>query len=173
MIAIMAVGSINGLGADNVPPVYRMIAQEQGVPAHVFYAMALTESGQSSLSQHQLRPWPWTLNVDGQGQYFPSRKAAWLALRHALDSEEHSVDIGLMQINWRYHQQALGSAWQALDPYHNLRVGAAILRRCYASEADWWESVGCYHSPSDIKKARKYRERVKGYWQQLTEKNRS
>jgi hypothetical protein len=38
-----------------------------------------------------------------------------------------------MQVNWRYHQDKLGSPWQALDPYHNLRVGAEILQDCYAN----------------------------------------
>ncbi len=169
IVVTLAVGSMSGIRADEVPPAYQMIARENGLPAPLFYAVALTESGQRSLSQHRLRPWPWTLNVNGRGQFFASRKAAWRALQRALASDERSVDIGLMQINWRYHHQALGSAWQALDPYHNLRVGAAILRRCYAAEPDWWESLGCYHAPNDPVRAKKYRERVTRHWRRITQ----
>jgi hypothetical protein len=169
LVEILAIGLINRVCADEVPFAYQKIALENGLPAPLFYAVALTESGQSDLSQNQFRPWPWTLNVSGQGLYFPSRKAAWLALQRALDSDERSVDIGLMQVNWRYHQKELGSAWHALDPYHNLRVGAAILRQCYRTEADWWASLGCYHAPGNPVKAARYRERVKRHWRQLTE----
>jgi soluble lytic murein transglycosylase-like protein len=169
IVVTLAVGSMSGIRADEVPPAYQMIARENGLPAPLFYAVALTESGQRSLSQHRLRPWPWTLNVNGRGQFFASRKAAWRALQRALASDERSVDIGLMQINWRYHHQALGSAWQALDPYHNLRVGAAILRRCYTAEPDWWESLGCYHAPNDSVRAKKYRERVTRHWRRITQ----
>ncbi len=169
MAVILAANSFGGLRADEVPPAYRMIALEKGLPASLLYAVALTESGQSRLSEDQLRPWPWTLNVNGKGQYFPSRKAAWRALQQALDSDQHSVDIGLMQVNWRYHQQALGSPWQALEPYHNLRVGASILKGCHVTKLNWQESVGCYHAPNNLPRAQKYSQRVTAYWQQLTQ----
>jgi len=150
-----------------IPSAYRAVAFEYGIPARLFYAVALTESGQSSLSQKQWRPWPWTLNINGQGHYYPSRQAAWTKLQQALKDKQTAVDVGLMQIAWRYHRQALGSAWQALEPLHNLRVGAGILKRCYARMTDWWQSLGCYHAPNDPDRARKYRERVRQHWQQL------
>lgn len=169
ILIILAVDALSGLRADEVPPAYRMIALEKDLPPSLLYAVALTESGQSSLSEDQLRPWPWTLNVNGKGQYFPSRKAAWRALQHALASEQRSVDIGLMQINWRYHQQALGSPWQALEPYHNLRVGASILKGCHVTKLNWQKNVGCYHAPNNPPRAQRYSQRVTDYWQQLTQ----
>jgi hypothetical protein len=72
-----------------------------------------------------------------------------------------------MQVNWRYHQQKLGDSWQALEPYHNLRVAALILRDCYEQRRDWWAGVGCYHSPSNTLRAQRYRARVVGHWQRL------
>ena len=105
----------------------------------VLYAVALTESGRSGIG----RPWPWTLNVGGRGYFFDSRQAAWKALMKWLRAGRRSIDIGLMQVNWRYHKDRLGTPWQALDSYHNLRVGAAILRECFHARRDWWASVGC------------------------------
>ena len=168
LVVILAAGAMNGLRADEVPPAYRLIAREYAIPAALFYALALTESGQSSRSQARLRPWPWTLNIGGQGQYFSSRKDAWLVLQRALTNQERSVDIGLLQVNWRYRHSALGSSWQALDPYHNLRVGAAILKRCYTAAPDWQKSLGCYHAPNDLVRAAKYAARVTAHWRQIT-----
>jgi hypothetical protein len=109
------------------------------------------------------------LNVAGRGYFFDSRQAAWQALMTYLEEGKRSIDIGLMQVNWRYHQDRLGTPWQALDPYHNIRVGAGILQDCYATRQDWWGSVGCYHSPKDSHRADRYRRRVVSHWQRIVQ----
>ncbi len=152
---------------ESVPVGYREIAAERDVPQSVLYAVALTESGRRVVPAGVYRPWPWTLNVAGRGYFFDSRQQAWQALREQLKDGKRSIDIGLMQVNWRYHQSRLGSPWQALDPYHNLSVGAEILQECYITRQDWWASVGCYHSPSNQRRADEYRRRVISRWQRI------
>jgi hypothetical protein len=156
-----------GWGGSSIPSGYRRIAAEYGVPDTVLYAIALAESGVGVSEEGKRRPWPWTLNVAGRGQVFPSRVAAWEALSQSIARGERSIDIGLMQVNWRYHQEKLGDTWQALDPYHNLRVAARILRDCFEQRRDWWAGVGCYHSPGNAARAERYRRRVVGHWQRL------
>ena len=156
-----------GWSAETVPAGYRSIASERSIPSSVLYAVALTESGKQVASKGVYRPWPWTLNVAGRGYYFDSRQAAWQALTGWLKDGKRSVDIGLMQVNWRYHKERLGTPWQALDPYHNLRVGAEILQECYTTRQDWWASVGCYHAPSNPQRADQYRRRVLSRWQRI------
>ena len=156
-----------GWSAEAVPVGYQSIASERSIPSSVLYAVALTESGKQVASQGVYRPWPWTLNVAGRGYYFDSRLAAWQALTGWLKDGKRSVDIGLMQVNWRYHEERLGTPWQALDPYHNLRVGAEILQACYTARQDWWASVGCYHAPANPQRADQYRRRVLSRWQRI------
>ena len=152
---------------ESVPAGYRRIAAEQGIPQSVLFAVALTESGKPTGQAGALRPWPWTLNIAGRGYFFGSRQAAWQALTAYLKAGKRSIDVGLMQVNWRYHQDQLGTPWQALDPYHNLRVGAGILQSCYVTRQDWWASVGCYHAPTDTHRANRYRRRVVSHWQRI------
>lgn len=152
---------------DTVPSAYRLVAAEYEIPLQLFYAVALAESGKTIASMNRRRPWPWTLNIAGQGVYFRTRMQAWRALDQALRAGQDSVDIGLMQINWRFHRQRLGNSWLALEPHHNLTVGAEILRDCYKRRRDWWASVGCYHAPSDSHRARQYRNRVAAQWRGL------
>jgi hypothetical protein len=149
-----------------VPEGYRSVATEFGVPHTLLYAVALTESGRS-LDIKGFRPWPWTLNVSGQGHYYRSRSQAWQALQQSLEDGKIAIDIGLMQVNWRYHRSQLGSPWQALDPYHNLRVGAGILQACFEQRGDWWSGVGCYHTPNNSERADRYLNRVQSRWQRL------
>ncbi len=156
-----------GWGADSVPTGYQAIATERDIPHTVLYAVALTESGKRVRPADVYRPWPWTLNIAGRGYFFDSRQEAWQALMEHLKNGKRSIDIGLMQVNWRYHQDRLGTPWQALDPYHNLRVGAWILHDCYVTRQDWWASVGCYHAPTNSHRADQYRRRVVSRWQRI------
>lgn len=151
----------------DIPSAYWSVAMAHDIPPKIFYAMALTESRRHRSSGLVVRPWPWTVNFAGQGRFFESRGAAWRAIQDYLATGDRSVDIGLMQINWRYHQSSLQSVWSALDPYYNLSVAAEILNRCRERHEDWWDSVGCYHSPSNVSRAKAYRERVRVMWRTL------
>lgn len=138
---------------DEIPKAYGRIAGEYGVPPAVLYAVALTESGQK-LTTGSVRPWPWSLNVEGRPEYYASRGEAWQALMTHLAAGVRSIDIGLMQVNWRWHREALRDPWAALDPYFNLRVGASILRRRFEESRDWLLAAGRYHAPAATGRAR-------------------
>jgi soluble lytic murein transglycosylase-like protein len=150
-----------------IPSGYRLVAEAHGIPSAVFYAVALAESGTRVDALGAVRPWPWTLNVQGDGRFYPSRRAATLVFEDALASGRTSVDVGLMQVNWRYHRQALGPVAGALDPYRNLDVAAASLTACHETHRDWWAAVGCYHAPNDPARAERYRDRVRRLWRGL------
>lgn len=167
ILVIVAAGHSPARAADRIPPAYRHIASQYGIPADLFYAVALTESGKRTTKGARLKPWPWTLNIAGEGRYFASRIDAWRGLESTLRDGQDLVDVGLMQINWRYHATLLGSSWLALEPYRNLRLAAEILMRCYRRRRDWWASVGCYHAPADAERARRYRDRVVAHWRAL------
>jgi len=152
----------------SVPVGYQQVADAYDLPPEVLYAVALTESARQVDSTGNVRPWPWTLNVQGRGHFFDSRQEAEAALQQHFDQGRRSIDIGLMQVNWRYHRQRLGSPQLALDPYHNLRVAAEILRDCHQRRQDWWAAVGCYHAPNSPQRAARYRARVRAHWQRVT-----
>ena len=150
-----------------VPVGYRRIAAEYAIPPQIFYAVALTESGKQIESLAALRPWPWTLNIAGTPTFFAHRDTAERALVRALKSGEVLIDIGVMQVNWRYHGTTLGSPRRALEPYHNLRIAAKILSECYRARANWWQAVGCYHAPGNAVHAARYQARVHQHWQRI------
>ena len=128
-----------------IPRAYRVVALETAVPVGVLYAVALQES-RAALGRGVREPWPWTLNVRGVGYRFGSRRAVYLALNTLLKRGETHVDVGLMQVHWRFHAPKLGNSWAALNPYHNLRVGASILTACFRQTGNWTAATGCYHS---------------------------
>ncbi|MCH9699266.1 MAG: transglycosylase SLT domain-containing protein [Gammaproteobacteria bacterium] len=132
--------------ADTIPRGYYRIASQYQIPASVLYAAALTESGKT-VDNGVFRPWPWTLNVAGKARRFASRNAACQALTRQLARGIRSIDIGLMQINWRWNHTRLRSPCRALSPYTNLHHGAALLKAAYSVTHSWAAAVGHYHSP--------------------------
>ena len=168
MLAMSTWLAIPGIANAEVPAGYHLVASHYDIPAEVLYAVGLAESARRVDSTGTVRPWPWTLNVQGKGFFYASRAQVQQALESFLDVGFESIDIGLMQVNWRYHRSYLESPQLALDPYHNLRVAAKILRECHQSRRDWWEAVGCYHAPNSPHRADRYRARVFKHWQRVT-----
>lgn len=147
IVSLLASWPMAGL-AGGVPDGYRRVAAEYALPPRLLYAVALTES-RKRLEDGRLVPWPWTLNIKGRAHYFDTKAAAMRVLSGYLASGRRSVAVGLMQKHWRWHAARLQSPGVALDPYYNLRLGAAYLRDCYRRRGAWSAALLCYHGARD------------------------
>jgi soluble lytic murein transglycosylase-like protein len=169
LLACILLSAAN-FAAAQVPAGYANVAAQYSIPPKLFYAIALQESSYP-LGNKTTKPWPWTLNVNGVGYRYATREEAWRAAEKFMRSGTEQIDIGLMQINWRWNKALLKSSWQALDPYYNLHVAAYILHGHYSIQKDWWTAVGKYHSPGNHAKQRqralKYRNRVQDRYRKL------
>lgn len=124
---------------------WQHIADSVGVDPLLLYAIALTESGRPE-GKSQIAPWPWALNVEGEAFYPASRDEAikLLTAHHG-----KSVDVGLMQVNIRWHGHRVSSPRDLLEPATNLEVGATILKEALDSEpGNLTIGLGRYHSAS-------------------------
>ncbi|MCP2072816.1 UNVERIFIED_ORG: hypothetical protein J2Y77_002252 [Pseudomonas lini] len=138
------------------PPAYQLAAHDADIPSTVLFAIALQESG--IRVRGRLRPWPWTLNIAGTPYRFSTRQGACQALLQALAQHDAKrVDAGLGQTNLGYHGQHFTSPCEALDPYRNLAVTAALLREHHAATGDWVLAAGRYHRPAGGTPAARYR----------------
>ena len=157
--------SISVAALDDLPIAYVVVAKAANVPADILYAVALAESGRSY--KGVLLPWPWTLNVEGRSIYCESQSEAIILAADAINRKQ-LVDIGLTQVNWRWHRQRFSHVDDALVPMLNLKAGAAILREQFEVSGDWWQAVGRYHDPGQdsesLDSAENYRQRVKRLW---------
>jgi len=168
LASVILMQASNILALEDFPIAYLVVAQQYQVPVDILYAVAMTESG-NGYDSSQL-PWPWALNVDGRSIYCQSRQEAVWVVSHAIQAKQ-SVDIGLMQISWRWHQHRFASIDDALIPMKNLKAGAAILQEQFEVTNDWWEAVGRYHDPgqdqNSLDNAEVYRARVRQQWQNM------
>ena len=170
-IFLVLTGSMSSLlQAGQIPPAYKKTALQYGIPEKIFYSVMLQES--SGTTRDGYKPWPWTLNIKGKGGYYATRLKAYHALEQALKKTQ-LVDVGLGQINWKYHKKRFKSTWHALEPYTNLRAAAQILKEEYKhGGGDWWNAVGRYHSPGrkpqQKQRAKNYIALVKKHYNKMT-----
>lgn len=137
--------------------------REAGIPAGLLQAIGRVESGRRDPDSGRFAPWPWTINAEGRGMFFPTREAAIAEVRQLQAAGVRSIDIGCMQVNLRHHPDAFATLEQAFDPVANARYGARFLTELQAARQDWGRAAAHYHSQTPDR-AEAYRARVAAAW---------
>ena len=139
-----------------------------GIPAGLLQAIGQVESGRRNPDTGARGPWPWTVNAEGRGQFFPSRQAAIAAVQELQARGVRVIDVGCMQVNLHHHARAFASLEDAFEPEANARYAARFLGQLFTARPDWMVDAGHYHSHTpDLAEA--YRERVRTAWTQARE----
>jgi hypothetical protein len=134
-------------------------------PPGMLAAIAQVESGRLDPQTSTMRPWPWTIDADGVGQFFAT-KAQAIAAVVALEAQGvRSIDVGCMQVNLMHHPDAFASLDKAFDPVANATYAVRFLDALYRSTGSWLRSIAAYHSETP-QIAQDYQHRVLVTWQQ-------
>jgi soluble lytic murein transglycosylase-like protein len=133
------------------------------LPERMMGAIAVVETGRPDPDGGAPRPWPWTINADGQGFFFASKQQAIEAVRTLQARGIRSIDVGCMQINLMYHPNAFASLDQAFDPEANARFAARFLTALHTENRDWPAAIAAYHSETPALGAA-YRQLVMARW---------
>ena len=117
-----------------------------GVPNQLLGAISRVETGRYDPQAGSLRAWPWTINAQGKGHYYPSKEAAVEAARAFQAAGIQSIDVGCMQINLMYHPTGFGSIEEAFDPHANAAYAARFLTDLFHQTGSWPHAAAAYHS---------------------------
>lgn len=140
-------------------------AERHGVPPQVMLAITRVETGQSR--NGKITPWPWAINLAGEGHFFDSRAAAEaFATAAASSSPPPQIDLGCFQINLRWHGESFASLGDMLDPEANADHAARFLADLHQRKGSWVSAVAAYHS-QDPDLASTYLSRVEAVLQTL------
>lgn len=134
------------------------------LPARMLGAISLTESGRLEAATGRVRAWPWTINAEGEGQFFQTRQDAVAAVKALQARGVRSIDVGCLQVNLMYHPNAFASLEDAFDPASNATYAAHFLNALYASSKDWPSAIAAYHSETPVL-GEAYRVLVMARWQ--------
>ena len=141
----------------------RQAEEKYQLPKNVLLSIARVESGYGKV-EGITRSWPWTLNAGGNSAYFETKKDALKDLKAKLKRGIRNVDLGCMQINYKWHNKFFKSASQMMDPHINVDYGARFLKRLYQRHGSWDKAIKYYHSRNS-KYNKSYLRKVKAVWQ--------
>lgn len=130
-----------------------------GLPPGLLLAIALVESGRSDPRTGRFEPWPWSLNVEGEGRAPPSLAAAAAEVAALQAEGRRSIDIGCMQVNLLHHPEAFPDVATGLRPEANIRYAILFLKSLQARFGNWAEAIANYHS-ADAERGANYHRRV-------------
>ena len=131
---------------------------------YLLYAIALAESKKTDETKRNVRPWPWAVNVQGKGHWFDTREEAEAFVMEHYNRGIRNIDVGIMQINLRWHGHRVSHPLDLFDMETAIRVGEEILLEAIASApGDMTLGVGRYHHWEHENVSRQYGNRVLGY----------
>ena len=133
------------------------------LPLRLLGAIAEVESGRLD-DAGNVRPWPWTINAEGTGQFFATKRQAIDAVRALQTEGVRSIDVGCMQVNLMHHPNAFASLDEAFDPTSNALYAARFLNTLYGISGSWVQATAAYHSQTPAIGA-DYQLRVMARWQ--------
>ncbi|HEX4260654.1 MAG TPA: transglycosylase SLT domain-containing protein [Acetobacteraceae bacterium] len=133
------------------------------VPLPLMRAIGIVETGRPDPGTRTIEPWPWSVNVGGEGRFYDSKADAIAAVRALQASGVSSIDVGCMQVNLFYHPHAFASLDAAFDPLANARYAARFLAALYRQDGTWPAAAAAYHSQTPALGAA-YAERVLAAW---------
>lgn len=119
-------------------------SQQSGVPYSVLMAISLNETGRKRGGE--MRPWPWTVNMEGAGHWFDTLEEARAYAHQEYARGARSFDLGCFQINYKWHHEAFSSLDEMFHPVANALYAAKFLSELYAETGDWSKAAGAYHS---------------------------
>jgi hypothetical protein len=141
----------------------RAAEQQFGVPPGLLLAIGRVESGRWDAGLGRVVPWPWTVDVEGEGRQFDNSSDAVNATRAAQAAGRHSVDVGCFQVSLLHHPDAFADLDQAFDPQANAQYAARFLASLQARLGNWQDATAAYHSATH-ELGLPYRQRVFAAW---------
>ncbi len=118
---------------------------EAGLPDGLLPAISLVEAGRGT-GNGGIAPWPWTLNQGGKGMYFDTREEALAYLKQAVAEGVTNIDVGCMQLNWKWHSAGFASPEDMIDPARNTRYAARFMVELNNRLGSWDVAAAAYHS---------------------------
>lgn len=152
----------NGISGNACADMITSAELRYGIPENLLQAVSKVESGKSN-DKGEVVAWPWTINVEGKGYFYPTKQAAIDAVKKYQREGKKSIDVGCMQVNLHHHPNAFANLSAAFDPHHNVEYAARFLKGLRRDQSNWHQAVAHYHSANPEYHV-PYRQRVMSQW---------
>ena len=150
----------HGANADELVLVKNQIRQliavqeeQNNIPSGLLLAIATVESGSE----------PYALNIQGKSVIGRNKTEAVNLIHEALAKGITNIDVGVMQLNVKWHRENFKSIEEMLEPKKNIEYATGFLLKLYKKYGDWHRAVRFYHS-STAEYYRKYSRKITLAW---------
>lgn len=149
--------------------IWWQIGMRHQIDPYILYAVALVESHKHG-DQNHVSPWPWAINNAGNAFIPNSQQEAEALLNQMLLKGKRNIDVGIMQVNLRWHGHRVAKPEQLLIPSTNLEIGASVLSAAIQSVPNnLAHGIGRYYSWKNESAAIQYGQKVIALADQIRE----
>jgi hypothetical protein len=134
------VNSNEGVFRHKIIELIKIQETKHHIPPGLLLAVIKTESNLN----------PLALNINGKSLFFNDKDKAIKAINEAIASGATNLDIGLAQINYRWHGENFTSVDSMLSPELNINYAAELLSKLKLTHGDWHKALRYYHSAKPI-----------------------
>jgi soluble lytic murein transglycosylase-like protein len=114
----------------------RIVEYQNHIPGGLLKAIIEVESGFN----------PYALNINGKTMTVSDRTEAIHTIRNALNAGITNIDIGVGQINYRWHGDKFKDIEEMLNPVTNIEYAGKLLSSLFKEHGDWFKALKYYHS---------------------------
>ena len=146
LFSLFALAPTVSAGTTISESIFSTVGNTKGIDPFLLYSVALAESAFQEKDHKTVKPYPFALRTHSRAFYGDNYESTVKELDRILKSTK-SVDIGLMQINFRWHSHRVSKPEDLLNLYTNISIGADILKeRLIANHGNWTQALAQYHS---------------------------
>lgn len=144
---------VNNRDIEDIKKIITKAEIQNKIPKGLLAAIAKVESGHRE----------YAINVGGRAVYAGSLAKALSIAKSKINSGVTNIDLGVMQLNYRWHGNQFASLEEMLTPEKNINYAAKLLKVLYDQHGDWQKAIRHYHS-ANLKHSKKYSRKVSMVW---------
>ena len=89
---------------------------------------------------------PYAVNIAGKTVIASNQEEAAKTIRHAINSGITNIDVGIAQINYRWHKDNFKNIDEMINPATNIEYAAKLLTSLFKQHKTWHKAIRHYHS---------------------------
>lgn len=117
----------------------------------------------SAIAQVESSNRAYAINIAGNSIYAKSLSEAKRIAQKKINSGVNNMDLGIMQLNWRWHGSRFANIEEMLQSEKNIEYAAKLLKSLYLQHGNWQKAIRYYHSAKS-EHNRKYSRKVAMHW---------
>jgi hypothetical protein len=129
------------------------VEQKNRIPSGLLSAIAGVESDFN----------PYSVNIAGKTVIASNQEEAAKTIKNALNLGITNIDIGIAQINYRWHGDNFKNIEEMINPVTNIEYAAKLLSSLFKQHGTWHKALRYYHSATPYHH-RKYSRKVVIAW---------